>query len=172
MRRLKKLKVLSEIILLVGFDILTYYICALLAYGLSSFFIDTKAFPLSDLLSLWWIPIILLLSFANEKIYTQRLPFWDETQRIFKYTTISFLIIFTIVSFGEFHGSLSRLTLILLWFFIIILFPLEKFALKHIMYKFDFYKRKTLVLGAGRAGKQAVKEIFNQDYLGHKIEVF
>ena len=169
MRRLKKLKVLTEILLLIGFDLLFYYISALLAYWVSSFFVDTKAFPLKDLLALWWIPIILLLSFANEKIYTQRLPFWDETQRIFKYTTLTFLIIFTIVSFGEYHGSLSRVTLFLLWLFIVILFPLEKFIIKHIMYKFDFYKRKTLVLGAGTAGKQAVKEIFNQDYLGHRV---
>jgi len=169
LRRLKKLKVLTEILLLIGFDLLFYYISALLAYWVSSFFVDTKAFPLKDLLALWWIPIILLLSFANEKIYTQRLPFWDETQRIFKYTTLTFLIIFTIVSFGEYHGSLSRVTLFLLWLFIVILFPLEKFIIKHIMYKFDFYKRKTLVLGAGTAGKQAVKEIFNQDYLGHRV---
>ncbi len=172
MKRLKKLKVLSEIVLLVGFDIIFYFLSALIAYGLSSFFIDTDAFPLSDLLKLWWIPIILLLSFAHEGIYTKRLPFWDETQRIFKYTTITFLIIFTIVSFGEFHGSLSRLTLILLWFTIVIIFPLGKFALKHIMYKFDFYKRKTLILGAGSAGKAAVKELFNQDYLGHEIVGF
>ena len=172
MRKLKKLKVLSEILLLVGFDVIFYYISALIAYGISSFFIDTKAFPLTDLLKLWWIPIILLLSFAHESIYTKRLPFWDEAQRIFKYTTITFLVIFTVVSFGDFHGSLSRLTLIMLWFCIVTLFPLGKFALKHIMYKFDFYKRKTLVLGAGSAGKTAVKEIFNQDYLGHKIVGF
>ena len=148
MKRIKKLKVLSEVVLLLGFDIFTYYLSVLLAYGLSSFFIDTESFSLMELLSLWWIPIILLLSYANEGIYTKRLPFWDETQRIFKYTTITMLIIFTVVSFGDFYGSLSRLTLIFLWAFLVVLIPLEKFAIKHIMYKFDFYKRKTLVLGA------------------------
>ena len=172
MKKLKKLKVLSEMMILIGFDVLFYYISALLAYVVGSLFIDTDSFPLTDLLSLWWIPIILLLSFASESIYTKRLPFWDETHRIFKYTTITMLIILTIVSFGDFHGSLSRLTIILLWFFVIVVFPIGKFALKHIMYKFDFYKRKTLILGAGSAGKAAVKEIFNQDYLGHKIVGF
>ncbi len=172
MKRIKKLKVLSEVIILLGFDILAYYLSVLLAYGLSSFFIDTESFSLNELLSLWWIPIILLLSYANEGIYTKRLPFWDETQRIFKYTTITMLIIFTVVSFGDYYGSLSRLTLAFLWAFLVVLIPLEKFAIKHIMYKFDFYKRKTLVLGAGRAGKAAVKEIFNQDYLGHRVVGF
>ncbi len=172
MKRLKKLKVLTEIALLVGFDILFYYISALLAYAFSSLFIDTTHYHLSDLLSLWWIPIILILSFASEDIYTKRLPFWDETRRIFKYATITILIIFTVISFGDYYGSLSRLSLIFLWAFIVIIFPIGKFALKHIMYKFNFYKRKTLVLGAGSAGKAAVKEIFNQDYLGHKIVGF
>ncbi len=172
LKRIKKLKVLSEVVILLGFDIFAYYLSVLLAYGLSSFFIDTTSFTLSEFFSLWWIPIILLLSYANEGIYTKRLPFWDETQRIFKYTTISMLIIFTIISFGHYYGALSRLTLFFLWGFLIVLIPLEKFAIKHIMYKFDFYKRKTLVLGAGRAGKAAVKELFNQDYLGHKVVGF
>ena len=37
------------------------------------------------------------------------------------------------------------------------------------MYKFDYFKRKVLVIGAGTAGKAAVKELGNQDYLGTKV---
>ena len=166
MRRLKRL---SEIVVLVGFDLIFYFISATLAYLVSALFIDTGAFGLGDLLSFWWIPMIILLTFANEGLYSKRLPFWDETQRMFQFLTLSFLIILAIVTFESFHGELPKLTLVLLWAFSIVIFPIGKFAIKHIMYKFNYYKKKTLVVGAGTAGKAAVKELKNQDYLGAKV---
>lgn len=169
MRSLRRLKILSEMLILVGADLVFYFISATLAYLVGSLFVDTSAFSLSDMLSFWWIPMIILLTFANEGLYTKRLPFWDETQRIFQFLTLSFLIILTITLFEAFHGELPKLIIVLLWVFSIVLIPLGKFAIKHIMYKFDFYKKKTLVVGAGTAGKAAVKELGNQDYLGAKV---
>ncbi len=169
MRNLRRLKILSEMLILVASDLVFYFLSAILAYLVSAIFIDMSVFGLGDMLSSWWIPMIILLTFANEGLYTKRLPFWDETQRIFQFVTLSFLIILAIVLFEDFHGELPKLTLVFLWAFAIVLMPLGKFAIKHIMYKFDFYKKKTLVVGAGTAGKAAVKELGNQDYLGAKV---
>ncbi len=169
MRRLKRL---SEISVLVGFDIIFYHISATLAYFASVLFIDMGEFEFSHMLSFWWIPMIVLITFANEGLYSKRLPFWDETQRMFQFLSLSFLIILIIISFEEFYGELPKLTLLFLWVFSIVIFPIGKFAIKHIMYKFDFYKKNTLVVGAGSAGKAAVKELGNQDYLGAKVVGF
>ena len=158
--------------ILVGFDLMFYVISASLAYAVSSIFIDTGVFTLGDLLSFWWIPTIILMTFANEGLYGKRLPFWDETQRMFQFLTLSFLIILAIMTFEKFHGELPKLTLVLLWAFSVVLFPIGKFAIKHIMYKFKYYQNKTIVLGAGTAGKAAVKELGNQDYLGAKVVGF
>jgi undecaprenyl-phosphate galactose phosphotransferase len=166
---LRRLKRLSEVLILVGFDFLFYIFSALLAYYTSALFIDTGAFTLGDMLSFWWIPMVILLTFANEGLYGKRLPFWDETQRIFQFLTLSYLIILAFVTFESFHGELPKLTIVLLWAYSIVIFPIGKFAIKHIMYKFDYYKKKTLVVGAGSAGKAAVKELGNQDYLGAKV---
>jgi len=166
---LRRLKVLSEVVILVSSDLIFYLVSAVLAYLVSSLCIDTGVFTLRNMLSFWWIPMIILLTFANEGLYTKRLPFWDETQRIFQFLTLSFLIILTIVTFEDFHGELPKLTLVFLWAFLIVLIPLSKFGIKHIMYKFDFYKKKTLIVGAGTAGKSAIKELGNQDYLGAKV---
>ncbi len=169
MRNFRRLKILSEMLILVGSDLFFYFLSATLAYFVSALFLDTSAFSLGDMLSFWWIPMIILLTFANEGLYTKRLPFWDETQRIFQFLTLSLLIILVIVLFEAFHGEIPKLTLVLLWAFSIVIIPLGKFAVKHIMYKFDFYKKKTIVVGAGTAGKAAVKELGNQDYLGAKV---
>ncbi len=166
MRRLKRA---SEVFILVGFDILFYLLSAVFAYFTSALFIDLGDFSLSQMLSFWWIPMIILLSFANEGLYGKRLPFWDETQRIFQFLTLSYLIILTIIVFESFHGELPKLTLVFLWGYSVLIFPIGKFAIKHIMYKFDYYKKRTLVVGAGTAGKAAVKELGNQDYLGAKV---
>ena len=152
-----------------GFDLIFYYIAAILAYGASTFFIDMGDFTLANMLSFWWIPLIILLTFGNEGLYTKRLPFWDETQRMFQHISLSILIILTIVAFESFHGEIPWLTLLFLWAFAIVILPIEKFAIKHILYKFDYFKFKTLVVGAGTAGKLAVKELGNQDYLGAKV---
>jgi undecaprenyl-phosphate galactose phosphotransferase len=169
---LRRLKRLSEVLILVGFDFLFYLFSALLAYYTSALFIDTGTFTLGDMLSFWWIPMVILLTFANEGLYGKRLPFWDETQRIFQFLTLSYLIILAFVTFESFHGELPKLTIVLLWAYSIVIFPIGKFAIKHIMYKFDYYKKKTLVVGAGSAGKSAVKELGNQDYLGAKVVGF
>jgi len=169
LKNLRRFKTLSEILILVASDFVFYMLSAIIAYYLSALFIDASAFSLGNMLSFWWIPLIILLTFANEGLYTRRLPFWDETKRIFQFLTLSFLIILSILFFEAFHGEMPKTTLIFLWAVTILFVPLGKFVVKHIMYKFDFYKKKTLVVGAGTAGKAAVKELANQDYLGSKV---
>jgi len=166
---LSRLKKVSEFVILVGFDLFFYFLSAVIAYYMSAIFVDLSKFSLSDLLSFWWIPMIIVLSFGNEGLYTKRLPFWDETKRMFQFLTFSFLIILAIAVIEEFHIDLSKLTLLFLWAVAIVLFPIGKFAIKHIMYKFDYFKNKTLVVGAGTAGIASVKELGNQDYLGTKV---
>jgi undecaprenyl-phosphate galactose phosphotransferase len=169
LRRIRKLKVISEIAILVGFDLIFFAISLLFAYGFSAIFIDFGEFNLDDLSSYWWISLIFIIAFAKEGLYTKRLPFWDETQRLFKYITTAILVVFIVIIFADFNQDMPKLTLLFLWLFSIVIFPIGKFIIKHIMYKFDFFKRKVLVIGAGSAGKAAVKELGNQDYLGTKV---
>ncbi len=172
LRRIKKLKVLSERGLLVGFDILFFAISALLAYGVSSLFISCDGFGIAEMMKYWWISIILVIAFAKEGLYSKRLPFWDETQKLFKYISSALLVVFVMLVFADFKGEMPKVTLLFLWIFSILIFPIGKFIIKHIMYKFDFFKRKVLVIGAGAAGKASVKELGNQDYLGTKVVGF
>ncbi len=164
------MKKILEISLLVFFDLLFYYISVILAYYTGSLFGEIIGdFSLSTMLSYWWLPLIMLLTFENEQLYTTRKPFWDETKKIFKLMSLTILIVFVMLSVGEFSNKLPRSIVLSLWAYAIVLLPIGRFLIKHFLYKFDFFKRRTIVIGAGRAGRAAVEELDNQDYLGTSV---
>jgi undecaprenyl-phosphate galactose phosphotransferase len=155
--------------ILVFFDFIFYTVSAVLAYWVSKMVTTCSNFHFDDFFSEWWIPAILLVIFFSEKLYSKRRPFWDETQHLIKFVTIASVIILVIMFFGDYEGTLPKSTIIFLWAFSLVLLPIGRFMTKHIMYKFDYFKHKTLVIGAGSAGKATVKELFNQDYLGNVV---
>jgi len=165
-------------IFLIAVDLTAFYLSLGLAF-LSRKLLDSLfpfpikfQLPFTYFLSLWWIPLTFLLFIAYERLYTQRLPFWDETEYMLKALTIATIVTFALVSMGKLTDRLSRLTVGLLWFYSIFTFPFLRYIGKHLLYKLGIWKENLIIVGAGESGRLTAEGLLNDRFIGYNIVGF
>ena len=170
------MKKILKIVLLLVFDLSAYYLSLYLAFLTRKFLsvsilkdIDYN-YTFGYLLSFWWISIIFLFFLWYEKLYTKNYPFWDEIKQIIKAISFSIIFIFFILSLTKQAHLVSRLTIIILYFYSIILFPLFRHFGKKFL--FGFYRNPILIIGAGETGKSVAKSIIEDPHLDFDIKGF
>ncbi len=116
-----------------------------------------------------WMPLIFIIAIGYESLYTKRLSFWDEAREIIKAVTVSVIIVFAIVSLGKLSEMISRLVILFLWLYSLLLFPLFRLAGKKILSKIGLWRESAIILGAGEAGVETARGIIREAHLGYKI---
>ena len=112
-------------------------------------------FPDSSLLtfsSFWWIYYVWLFFFAYEGLYTKRLSFWDEVNKLWKVSFFSTLAVFSVLYLGKFGEQVSRTVIVLMGVLSLALLPLIRFYSKRFLFYVGLLKSKAIILGAGKTG--------------------
>lgn len=137
-------------------------------------FLPTPKFSFTFLyhLGLWWMPLAIISFMAYERLYTQRLPFWDETFKVIKALTASILVILAVVSLGKMSPKISRLVILSLWLFSLFIFPLFRLWGKKILVSKGLWLEKIIILGAGNAGRALAQGLEREKTMGYRIVGF
>ncbi|WP_343122154.1 undecaprenyl-phosphate galactose phosphotransferase WbaP [Desulfurobacterium thermolithotrophum] len=160
-------------LILIVFDIFSYYVCLVFAYLTRDFF-GHSIFPpyqmeLKHLLSFWWFPIVFILFIALEKLYTFRFPFWEEARRLTRALTIATVVIFAIVSLGKMSEEVSRLTLIFLWLYALFLFPSVRYIVKSLLYKIPKWREPVTLIGDTKLIEELEDVLENNKFIGYEV---
>jgi undecaprenyl-phosphate galactose phosphotransferase len=126
-------------------------------------------FSLNYFLKSWWLAFIFLFFIVYERLYFIKYSFWDETYKLLKAVTFAIIGILALVSLGKMTDQVSRLTILLLWFYGLFLFPLFRLAGKHALYRAGLWKENIIIIGAGQAGVEAAQGLQSQTYLGYNL---
>jgi Undecaprenyl-phosphate galactose phosphotransferase WbaP len=155
-------------------DISAFYCSLLLAFSARTLldiayprFIPLQ-FPLSYFLHIWWLPAIYIAFITYERLYIRKLPFWDETRELLKATSASTVAILSLITLGKMY-DISRMTIIFLWCFGLIVFPLFRLLGKRILYAIGLWKDKVIIIGAGTAGVETAKGLNADKHLGYDV---
>jgi len=124
------------------------------------------------LLNFWWMPLIFLFFIWYEKLYTTRSSFWDETKEILKAVSLSVIFIFTILFLSKKSNEISRLTIVFLFLYALLLFPIFRSFGKKILNRFSIGKASVVIIGADSWGISVAKSIFKDIHLGYDIKGF
>lgn len=168
-------KSIYSIILLIVSDISAYTIASLLAYGTRSLFdlvFDIVEFSFSlhyIIYELWWMPVILIVLMASKSLYTAKQPFWQETRKILSSVLTSFILIFAIVSMGKMSNDVSRLLIVLVWFYSSILIVVFRYFLKTYIYKLKLFSENAVIIGNSDVIKNVYASFQQEKYLGLNI---
>ena len=170
----KHLRNVLKIIALFSLDISAFYCSLLIAYHtrkmLNLVFPHLyPQVPFSFFLKIWWMPVIFLLFIAYERLYTKKLPFWDETRELFKTISASTIAILAIITLGKMTGSISRLTILFLWLSGLFFFPLLRLLGKKALYTLGLWKDNVIIVGAGAAGIDTAKGLNADRHLGYHV---
>ncbi|KXG78341.1 UDP-glucose:undecaprenyl-phosphate glucose-1-phosphate transferase [Fervidicola ferrireducens] len=120
----------------------------------------------------WWFIAIVLGIFAYEGLYTTRHPFWRELRRLVKGITLAFLIVFAIIYMIKLSNEVSRTVLALSYILCLMILPLCRYVGKTFFAKLGLWRRKVLILGAGKTGELLAKTLSKDSYLGYEVVGF
>ncbi len=110
--------------------------------------------------------VIVLFLFFNEKIYSFRYDFWQESKKIIKSLFLAYLLVLTILALMKTNQEYSRLFITIYFLLATILIPIIKIYTKKLLYSFDFLKRRVLIIGDEQERERFKSELKKNFYLG------
>lgn len=119
-----------------------------------------------------WIFLFWLAVLAYNGAYTKRFTFWDEVRALWKTTFIISVAAITFLFIGKEGGAFSRTFLLSGCLLSLFFFPMMRPAMKRIIYRLGFLKRKLLILGSGEAARMALRAVRREKNLGYKVVGF
>ncbi len=126
-------------------------------------------FTFGYFLGLFWIPLIFIFFMAYENLYTLKLPFWDETKKIFKAITIATVVVMAVVTLGKISDRVSRLVLVNLWIVSLVIFPTIRLWGKKALYMMGICREKVLIIGAGQSGRLVLRWLQRETHIGYDV---
>ncbi|MBI5015043.1 MAG: undecaprenyl-phosphate galactose phosphotransferase WbaP [Deltaproteobacteria bacterium] len=163
---------------LVSVDLAACFVSALVAFGLTLGVnrlwpaLAPLGLSLRGLLHLWWIRAAPLAFIGYGGLYRTRLPFWDEARVLLRSISAGMVLAFAIVALGKLSGSVSRLSLLLLWLCSLFVFPSFRALGKRLLYRVGLWRENVLVLGAGPAGAEMARVMGADSYMGYHVAGF
>ena len=171
-------KSFAQVLSLVIIDTMAYYVTLFLAVLTRTtlvhfLFKDIPPFFLTfqNAAGMIWVPIVFLIMNQFERLYLNRIPFWEETRSLLKTSTLSILLIFLVIYFSAMFGpnTVLRILFVFIWIYSIIVFPLFRIIGKKFLFKMGIWKENVLILGCGPEALATIRGLQREDHLGYKV---
>lgn len=166
-----------QIFALFVIDVLAFYVSLFIAWALraelmSVFLPELPVFSYSYFFSFWWMPVIYIFFISYESLYSNNLPFWDETLEMVKSLSLASVAIMVMVTLGKIGEMVSRLVLLGLWAVSLFVFPIFRLWGKKILYSLGIWKENVLILGAGNSGRLVMEGLQREKHMGYDVVGF
>ncbi|MBF0320404.1 MAG: undecaprenyl-phosphate galactose phosphotransferase WbaP [Nitrospirae bacterium] len=169
------MKKIAQLFSLIAIDLAAYYVSLYGAWYMRDELLPIFYTPLTPnytfgyYLGLWWLPAIFIFFIAYTNIYTGRIPFWDETKKLWHANTLSFMVLMVVVTLGKAHGLFSRAVILSLWLVAFFVFPFFHLYGKKLLFYLGITKERVLVLGAGKTGKLISQWLDRERHIGYEV---
>jgi len=125
--------------------------------------------PFHYYIFIWWIPLVYLVIYIYEGLYSRRSPYWDEVGRLLRADFIGTGAIFAILTLLKMSDRYSRLLLLLMWLFLVFLHPLFRFWGKRILFSLGIWREKVAVWGTGPLAVSLAKALISDRHMGFEL---
>jgi Undecaprenyl-phosphate galactose phosphotransferase WbaP len=95
-----------------------------------------------------WVWALLFVFLAAEGLYTQRRTLWNEIGHLTKATGLGLLAVLAAVALGKLTPEVSRVTILVTWFLLLVLLPISRYWSKRALAWLGLWRKPLLVLGA------------------------
>lgn len=115
------------------------------------------------------IPIAVTFFMHFDRLYTRRLPLWQQTEKIFKVSVYAVLLTLTIMYFNETAKSLSRPFMVLLWLFTFTYLSIARYVIKKLLIAINVWQMPVVIVGAGKTAQLLVNAFAQDSGLGYRV---
>ena len=162
------------VLLLMAGDLGAFYLALGIAYLLRTRLLARwLPFPFAqnfpDLLSQFWIPMVVAGVFAYEGLYSKRAPFWEETRQIVRSLFFAYLTVFAIGSLGKMSSDVSRATMVGAGLLSLFLVPMVRYWWKPFLHARGLGVKKSVLIGDNFWGRLVHLGLFRDHYMGIRI---
>ncbi len=163
------------IVLLLFIDLIGYYLSFAAAYATRSLLdslipsIPTLIMSAEFFLMQLWIPLLLVLVFAYEGLYSKRLNFWIEAKTALKSILITAVGALAIITLSKMTDEVSRLFVLLLFAYTVFLIPLCRLFLKRLMHRYNIGIERVIVIGNDERAVHIAKLFDSDRYMGFRV---
>jgi len=136
---------------------------------LPQYFANLLSFHVEDILLYVVIPSTYILFLAYEGLYSKRLPFWQNAEKIFKictYVSVFAIMIMYFIGPGE---QISRLFVTFTWFISFIYLCIARYFGKKILTASGLWQKPVVIIGAGKTAELLAKTFTDDPGMGYKI---
>ncbi len=156
-------------LILILVDVLALWAGFFIAYYFKLFFHIGYQFSLEFYITRhYWLPFLIIILLAFQRVYTSRLSFFEESYRIVRIVTFALL---PILAFALIYNvyAISRYMLGAMWLWSITAIPLIKRLLKRWIFRRGWFTKEVDVLTNSRDPSMLLKMVKNNRYLGYRI---
>lgn len=102
--------------------------------------------------------------------YTYRKPFWFELKEVVKTLVVFSLLDLALIAFSKWN--FSRTVWIFTWTYALLLLPLMRAGVKHLINKSGHWKKETYIIGSGKNAREAWAALQSEEVLGYEVRAF
>lgn len=121
---------------------------------------------------LYFMPVLFVTIFAYEGLYKKRLPYIDELKEITKSMVILTVFLFALISVGKLSHIISRLTILLMAPFALLLLGFARYWGKIVLHKMGLGTQNLLIVGEVDAARKIKGEVLSEKTLGYRFSGF
>ncbi len=161
-----------SVLILLFFDLLSFYLSLSLSYFLRKTIVTKISgippIEYKTLVSHFWMPLVFLIFMFFEELYTKRRPFFSELSSILKAVFFSTITIFAIVALTKVYIRVSRATIIISGFFLLLFTPVLRRLVKYLLFKAGIWQISSILVL--KQSEDFEKEKFSSDfYSGYRV---
>lgn len=102
--------------------------------------------------------------------FTYRKPFWFELKEVFRTILIFSVIDLSITALSQWQ--MSRFTWLLTWLLALILIPVGRAVVKHLLNHYGLWKKPTIIIGSGKNAEEAWQALHSEEVMGFDVIAF
>lgn len=121
---------------------------------------------------LYFMPVLFLIIFFYEGLYSRRAPFIDELRVIIKSLAMLTVVLFAFISVGKLSHLVSRLTILIMPIFSLLFIASVRYWGKILLHRFGLGNQNLVIIGNVDAALKIKAELLAERTLGYRYAGF
>ncbi|MBP2654155.1 MAG: undecaprenyl-phosphate galactose phosphotransferase WbaP [Firmicutes bacterium] len=136
----------------------------------SYFFSDLPVnFDIDAVLVYFVIPLAYLLFMQFDRLYTRRLLFWQQVEKLFKVSLYAMVFVLVVTYLSGSAKEISRIFMIMVWLDSFVFLVISKWLAQKVLKLTGVWQIPVVLIGAGKTAELLVNAFDNDSGLGYQV---